>query len=102
MLDSYKTKLLTMKEETMLKVAPIAKDLSIYNDYINSEKVSFIISQTKAKNNPINILSEFDALKNSFSPIDKSQIRCYDITITDNNLTASCSAYSTAWEPSIP
>lgn len=68
-------------------------------NFLNSKEVLFLIEKWEARLKPLEILSEFDDLKNDFESVDKSKIMCNNILISDDFiLSASCDAYSSAWE----
>jgi hypothetical protein len=51
---------------------------------------------------PLDILEEFDKLKNEFEPINKSRIQCQWASINSNFvLELKCSAYSGNWDTNI-
>jgi hypothetical protein len=41
-----------------------------------SKDISFLLDKTDNKMRPLDILEEFDKLKNEFEPINKSRIQC--------------------------
>lgn len=102
LLKKYEEKLDIEKETTIINLLPVLKDVYSINNFINSEKVSFVINKTKTKVNPVDILSQFDMLKNSFLSLDKKQIVCNNIIIIWNTLSADCSAFTSYWDSSIP
>lgn len=68
-----------------------------------SKDVKFLVEKTDNKLRPLDILSDFDKLKNSFVAWDKWQILCSNIEIDkDSNFSMSCTAYSSDWNNSIP
>jgi hypothetical protein len=50
---------------------------------------------------PLEILEAFDSLKNTFSPTDKQEISCYDISIREDILDITCDAFSSDWNTDI-
>jgi len=67
--------------------------------FIDSKEVSFLINKTKDKLRVLDILSEFDKMKNDFSPLNKTRIKCIDLNINvENEITMECSAYSGVWD----
>ena len=100
--DDYKNKLEIEKENKLEKIIPLINDLYIIEDFVNSKKVGFLIDKTNVRNAPLEIIEKFDAIKNTFSEIDKAQIRCSNINIEQNILEVDCIAYSSLWEKGIP
>jgi len=91
------------KEKSYLKkIIPILKDSYENKSVKNSKEALFLINKKENKNDPIKILNEFDILKNKFSPINKSKIKCENILIKWNIFTAKCSSYSISWDDKIP
>jgi len=69
---------------------------------IFSRKISFLLDRSKNREKPLEILSEFDRLKNIFEPLDKSEIECSNIVINGKSeLFADCNAYSSDWNTDI-
>lgn len=100
--EKYDKKIELEKYSQFKKIYPILKDLDTIENFSNSKEVNFILDKMENKSNPLLILSEFDELKNKFSWSRKSKIKCSNINIVWNSLTAQCSA-STPWiDPSIP
>jgi len=92
-----KNKILIKKyyEENLPLIESIYKNLS----FIDSKEVSFLINKTKNKLHVLKVLSEFDKMKNDFSPLNKTRIKCSDLIIDSNNeITMDCSAYSWIWD----
>lgn len=55
-----------------------------------------------ARLRPTKILSAFDALKNQFSPNDKADIQCAQISISEGKtLSLRCSIFSSDWDTKI-
>ena len=72
------------------------------NNFTNSKPVTFLLNKTDSRLKPLDILSDFDAIKNKFEPIDKSKIQCFDMVIKDDmTLSARCEAYSSDWDSDI-
>ena len=81
---------------------PLIKIIYKNINFINSKEVSFLISKTKEKLRVLEILSEFDKLKNTFSPLNKTLIKCEDLNISSNFvIDMQCSAYSWVWDSEI-
>ena len=50
---------------------------------------------------PLEILEEFDRVKNKFSPTDKWEISCRDISISLWKINITCDAFSADWNTDI-
>lgn len=101
-LESKDVEYKSQKEEQVLEISKIIGDIYEIKNFAYSETMSFLLERTRNRLKPIEILSEFDALKTKFEPIDKSKIECYNIVINDKNeLSASCDAYSSDWDTNI-
>lgn len=102
LLDNYNNKYKN-KEELIYKynLSLVWDVYSIWN-FVFSKDISFLLDRTNNKIRPLEILEEFDKLKNEFEPINKSRIRCFNVLIDwDYNLEISCSAYSWSWDSKI-
>jgi hypothetical protein len=65
----------------------------------NLKEKDFLLSKTKERLRVLNILEEFEKLKNNYNFVDKSKITCKDITIDSNKIfKANCEAYSSLWD----
>lgn len=91
-----------LEKKYLLKIIPIITKSYEIENIQNSQKALFIINKSKNKNNPINILNEFDKLKNQFRGIEKQKMTCNKINIHNDILEARCSTFSTAWHTGIP
>lgn len=98
----YEDKLNTKKEDILVKLIPLVQDLYIIEDFKNSKKVNFLLDKSESRDNPILIVKDFDFLKNDFTILDKAQIRCSNIKVSENLLEADCSAFSSLWDSWIP
>lgn len=68
-------------------------------NFANSRTISFLLEKTKNRLRPLQILKEFDTMKNSYIWIDKSKIQCSNISIdSENMLSMKCEAYAFPWE----
>jgi len=91
----YKKDNKNIKNEYYKQNLPIIKTIYKNINFVNSKEVSFLYSKTKNKLRVLEILSEFDKIKNNFSPLNKTLIKCEDITISyDFIVDMHCSAYS--------
>lgn len=67
-----------------------------------SRSTVFLLEKSQDRLRPLKILEEFDKLKNTFAPIDTSEISCYDLTMNSQNiLQITCDAFSSDWDTSI-
>jgi uncharacterized membrane protein len=72
------------------------------SNFIFSKEVTFLLHRTENKLRSLEILEEFDKLKNEFEPINKSRLKCSNISINSSYiLKMSCSAYSWNWDNKI-
>jgi len=75
--------------------------LYLSTDFINSSEVVFLYDKTKQRLKPLEIMTEFDRLKNKFETTDKSALSCYDLEISQNIMSAKCDAYSSDWDKNV-
>lgn len=91
-----------IEKKQFTKVINIISDVYTIDNFMNSESMIFLINKSENKFDPINILSEFDKLKNEFEPLDKSKIECWRIAINNQNeFDIKCTIYSSDWDNDI-
>lgn len=84
------------------EIASIFTDLYSKNNFHLSRKMVFLLDSSINRLKPTQILSEFDRLKNMYSSIDKSEITCFDIEISEKNiLSLSCDVFSSDWDNAV-
>jgi len=67
-----------------------------------SKKVVFLLDTSKNKLRASEIITSFDEIKNQYSPVDKEEISCYDLSISDQKvLTITCDVFSSDWDTKI-
>ncbi len=91
----------TQKVSQFKKISDLIAPLYLSTDFINSREVVFLYDKTKNRLRPLEIISEFDRLKNEFETTDKSALSCYDIEISQNIMSAKCDTYSSDWDKNI-
>lgn len=101
--NKYHSDNLSSKKNYLNEISEILPYLYAIDNFTLSKDVKFILEKTDSKIRPLDILSSFDSLKNSFSSSDKWQLVCLNIDIDkDNNLSISCTAYTSDWSDDIP
>ena len=100
-LAEYESKLSSTSEQQTKDIIPILWDIYSIENFNLSKKVSFLLEKNESRLRPLEIMSAFDDLKNTFSPTDKQEISCYNILISENMLTLSCDAFSSDWNTDI-
>lgn len=101
-LESKNKELTSQKDAQISLISQTIGDVYEMQNLIYSKKVAFLLDRWKNRLKPTVILSEFDTLKNTFEPIDKSKIECSDIIINEKNeLFADCTAYSSDWNTDV-
>jgi len=83
------------------KILPLLWDKYSLENYNLSKKVSFLLEKWETRLKPLEILSQFDAMKDLFSSVDKSEITCYNITIENNIISMTCDSFSSDWNEDI-
>ncbi len=85
------------------KIGDMIGDIYLVDNFIYSKVVTFLITSSKNRLKPVEIMSAFDALKNTYEPIDKSKITCENISISSPWVfEARCEAYSSDWDSEVP
>lgn len=101
LLKDYENKINSLKSDISSRIAWIIWDVYTIENFIYSREISFLLNSSTSRLRPLDLLNQFDRLKNDFSPNDKRVIRCDNIEINNNNIaTFNCSAYSSSWERS--
>jgi len=91
-----------LKESQTKDISGLIGDIYLVDNFIYSKIVSFLISTSKNSLKTTEILSDFDALKNKYEPIDKSKISCSNIYIREPGiLEARCDAFSSDWDTQV-
>lgn len=83
------------------KLSFIINDTYVIENFINSKEVTFLIDNKNNRIKILDVLNDFDNLKNDFSGGDKKMIDCSFINVTnDTSLEVSCDVNSSSWEVS--
>lgn len=91
-----------MKMAQGKEIEEIIDDLYAFENFESSQKVKFILDESKNRLRPLKILSDFDAIKSKFSPIDASEVSCNEIIILKDSINMACDVYSSDWDSTIP
>lgn len=99
----YKNKLEELKKSQVKEIVSILPAIYEKKSFENSKEVSFLLDKTEDRLKTLEIISEFDKLKNEYTWFEKRKITCENFSIdsSKNTLTANCSAYSKWYEWSI-
>ena len=90
------------KKDQFDQITPLFQHVYELDSFTNSKEVTFLLEKTDSRLRPLQVLADFDKLKNKFEPIDKSKVVCEDIVIRDDmTLSARCEAYSSDWDSDI-
>ena len=99
LLKDYNFKLKYLKLEQFNSIVGITQPIYTVTNFISSRDLIFLLDKSSSRLRPIEILEEFDDLKNDFEFVDKSKIICSNLEIRSSNiLTATCDAFSSNWE----
>lgn len=95
----FENKTNTLKQEIVDKLVKISTDLYAIENFVNTVEVNFLLSNNNNKLKIIDILNDFDRMKNDFTSKDKKIISCQNMKINNDNIVdVNCSIYSTSWE----
>jgi len=62
----------------------------------------FLLERSANRLEPTKIILAFDELKNRYSSVDKSEISCNELEVSqDNILEMNCDVYSSDWDTKI-
>lgn len=100
-LNEYNQLLEQISLQQSERILPLLGDTYSLENFNLSKKVSFILDKSNSRLKPLEILNEFDKMKNIFSPTDKSEISCYDINILDHVISMTCDSFSSDWNTDI-
>lgn len=95
-------KIADMKNQQYQKIVSVIGDIYSNENFLYSKEMSFIIWESDSRVKPLQILKEFDRLKNQFEPVEKSRITCNSLDFSEGNVfKITCDAYSSDWETKI-
>lgn len=95
---TYQEEAQKLKGDIAKKLDEVVIELYEMENFWSSRDVAFVLSRSVNKTKAINMLNDFDRLKNTFSS-DKKEIICKNIKITsDYVLEANCEVFSSTWE----
>ena len=96
--DIYKKDLENIKNNQKNNIIWVIKKVYEIENFTNTKDVLFLKDKTDNKLKVLELLKEFDDIKNEFSKVDKQIIQCNSFEIDSENSTMSmkCNAYS-AW-----
>lgn len=100
-LAEFTSKLDELSKNQSQAILPLLWDTYALENFNVSKKVGFILEKWESRLRPLEILSEFDAMKDLFSSTDKSEITCYDIELANDILSMTCDSYSSDWNTDI-
>ena len=91
----------TLKQEQFNKIVEqVPKIYELTSS--NSKEKDFLLAKSKERLKVLNIIEEFEKMKNDYSYVDKDRIVCKDIVIDSKNVfKANCEAYSSYWDDDI-
>lgn len=97
----YDTKTAALKADLAQKVSWIIQDLYVYESFIDSKEIAFLLDKKTNRLKVLDMLNDFDKMKLDFSWMDKNKIQCTGMKITsDSTMDVSCTVYSSSWEES--
>lgn len=97
--NTYNAQTEELKNTLSAKIESIFLDLYVIENFWSSQEVSFLMKNKVDKMKVIDILNDFDKLKNDYTAWDKKQVECAGIKImNDSTLTMSCEVYSSSWD----
>lgn len=97
--NAYAWKIEEIKNQFATKMEALFLDLYTIENFGFSQEVSFLMDNKTNKMKIIDMLNDFDKLKNDYAAWDKKQVECNSIKVnSDNTLTMSCEVYSSSWD----
>lgn len=85
--------------KTSQRLEKIFVDLYKIDNFSFSPEVSFLMENKVNKLRALNILNDFDRMKNDYTSWDKKQVECLGINISNQDvISMNCSVYTTNWQ----
>lgn len=99
LLQDYQTKKQELSTEISQKIFANVNDYYSIENFLYSKEVGFLLNTKNSKLKTLEIINEFDLMKNSFAPDnDKKIVQCTNMNISrENLLTVDCEVYSPQW-----
>lgn len=95
----YDTKTTKLKDDIWEKLASVVFDLYSIENFMQTKEVAFLMNNKVDRLKVLDILNDFDKLKNDFSAWDKKLVQCEDMKISDDgNVEMSCEIFSSSWD----
>ncbi len=101
-IDDYKNKIKDETQKQIKILSNILPKIEKIDKLTFSDNIAFLLKKSDDRLKPLEILTEFEKLRYSFLWTNKDQITCKDISLKDNILTASCTAFSADFDEDIP
>lgn len=84
------------------KIVNAIEDVYYVSNFVFSKDILFLLEKTQNRLSALNMLKEFDRLKNEFEPINKWKLLCSNIKISwEGTLSIDCEAFSSRWDRNI-
>lgn len=100
--SDYEEKVEELKIQQAEQIAPLLSEVYTIENFSLSPKIAFLLEKTETRLRPLEIIMAFDEMKNIFAPIDKKELRCYNMKISQGDiLDVTCDAFSSDWDTSI-
>jgi len=100
-LNEYSSKLQELQLQQSSDILPLLGEKYWLENFNLSRKIAFILEKWENRLMPLDILSDFDEMKDTFSATDKSEISCYNMSIVDDMLSMTCDSFSSDWNTDI-
>lgn len=101
LIKDYENKKSKLQKDIVDKLTLIINDTYVIENFVNSKEITFLIDNKNNRLKVLDMLNDFDNLKNDFSGGDKWMLNCYQMSITkDAVLSVSCDVNSSSWEVS--
>lgn len=98
--QDYKSKTESLKSEIVKRISLLSEDIYSIENFVYSKEVVFLLDAKVNKLNSVDILNDFDRMKNDFSSWDKKMLVCDKVIVTKESIDVNCDAYSSSWESS--
>lgn len=101
LIAEYKEKKEKIKDEQLQLIIPLIEQSYRVNSFDSSKEVIFLLDKSENRIKALDILNDFDDLKNAYDSIEKEKIQCKALLLTNESLSMKCSAFTAGYEKNI-
>lgn len=99
--NGYQSKITELKSTQYKWIVEVIETLYQLENFHKTKEVNFLLHTSKNKLDVLQILQDFDDLKNKYTSIEKEKIDCYNLSLESDQLSMTCDAYSASFRSDI-